>query len=82
MQADRVEFDGQVLALDRTDHALAASPQHALGDRLRLMATHIAGKHDGTALVVLAVGIELTHHRLAECLRNPADHRARHAVQQ
>lgn len=32
--------------------------------------------------IVLAVGVELAHHWLAELLGNAADHRAGHAIQQ
>ncbi|MNL53851.1 hypothetical protein D3C87_1771320 [compost metagenome] len=74
MQTDGIEFDLQVLTLDRAYHAFLTGTQYPRGHLGRIVGAHVAGEDDGAAEVVLAVGVELADHRLTEFLGDAPDH--------
>ena len=81
VDAHGIEIDGDVLAVDGADLAVDAGAQHLGGDLVRVQRLWAAGEDDGAAGVVVAIGIELAHHGLAQFARDAAGHRVFHAVQ-
>lgn len=82
MDAHRVEGDVEVLALDGAHLALAAGAQDLVGDLLRIEGGDPPGEDDGAAAVVVAVGVELAHQRLAQFPADAPGGRTGHAIEQ
>ncbi len=65
MKADRIEFDVDVVALDRAHPALAAGPHDLVGNGAGIELAGAAREDDGSGTVVVAIGIKLPDHGVA-----------------
>lgn len=81
VDADGVEADRNVAAVHGAHLAVGARAQHLVGHLLRVERLGVAREHDRAAGVVVAVRVELAHHRQAQLARHLAGQRVLHAIQ-